>query len=92
MKPAMTKTFKQQVGEIVYGGCPYYEIQGKCSKCDKVVDRILTAHNAELDRIAEGMPFKCANCGIEDAGICDRHECVDSQLIECQAYIQAQKG
>ena len=75
------KTFKQQVDKIFKATRDEQERK----------ELILSAHNAELDRIEREMPFRCANCGIEDAGICDRHECVDQQLIDCQVYIQAQK-
>ena len=57
------KTFKQQVEEIIPDdtdssqNCPYqFKFKGcshtSCKKC--IVDRILAAHNAKLDRIAEG--------------------------------------
>ena len=72
------KTFKQQVEEILHHcdreekcGWPY------CDSCDYRVDRILVAHNAELDRIAEEVP-PCAFVYDADNVVKD--------------YIQAQKG
>ena len=67
---------------------------GECVKCR--TDRILAAHNAELDRIAEGLPrwdyTTAENFGTfhaeDNALIRGRNK----QYSECQAYIQAQKG
>lgn len=76
--------FKEQVEEIVHrlGGISETCSLGKFEGCpdkncpDCLVDRILSAHNARLDRIAEGI----------DKGRISTHE--RKQIV---AYIQAQK-
>jgi hypothetical protein len=95
-------TFKQQV-EVEFcqtiaelGRCPDHEgdcIKQFCPKVKEKADRILAAHNAELDRIAEGMPK------IHRSFVCDpkkigeyTNKVIDAQLKADQAYIQAQKG
>jgi hypothetical protein len=59
----MTKTFKEQVEEILCSHCGFKINNGfadrvDCESAKKLkecsTDRILSAHNAELDRIAEG--------------------------------------
>jgi hypothetical protein len=59
---------------------------------------ILTAHNAELDRIVEGMPlytqktFASLNPYAYPTENLPYNEGAKNQLEQCQAYIQAQKG
>ena len=100
----MTKTFKQAVEEIVRNrvcsvcsarhGCSTYVMNANSVCCAAFRDAekdILSAHNAELDRIAEGMQFKkCWQPQI--SGHITPVEAYKLAVSECQAYIQAQKG
>jgi hypothetical protein len=94
------KTFKQAVEEIVCQSIcePSGYIIQECNHrlkgqyCDfvaKFTDRILSAHNAELDRIAEGMPKPVGKSSclehISEMLTMDKQRRID------QAYIQAQK-
>ena len=94
------KTFKRQIQKIQMS-CPESGMQlcneerratsELCRECE--LNAILSAHNAELDRIAEGMPK------IHRPFVCDpkkigeyTNKVIDAQLKTDQAYIQAQKG
>lgn len=87
------KTFKQQVEEILHDGCRTFAQYGECSECVEDLVRILSAHNAELDRIADGMPnVRCerSNCYVgRELDIVNFG--ISIAIQECQAYIQAQK-
>jgi hypothetical protein len=101
-KPAepQAKTFKEQVALVFcqtiakLGGCPDYD--GDCTKqfCPKVkeqTDCILSAHNAELDRIAEGITTRqLVERRDEQPDMFDVG--AFSQKVADKAYIQAQKG
>ena len=95
------KTFKQQVEEIqskqscnetfcLLGVCGVGVVT-LCSRCR--TDRILAAHNAELGRIAEGMPLTKETA--EDFSFKTKAEAYLSgkvlQQADAKAYIQAQK-
>jgi hypothetical protein len=92
----MTKTFKRQVEEIEYRQCQH-QTEPRCPRLDDrkttnchvcKVNDILTAHNAELDRIAEGCnKFKEKNANNVPYIKHDANRRID----KCQAYIQAQK-
>ena len=89
--------FKQAVEEIQCKSRSCGECMEHCPifPCDPVRDAsnaILSAHNAELDRIAEGM--KLINTEL-DLGISQMfmfNRAKRRQLAEYQAYIKAQKG
>jgi hypothetical protein len=92
------KTFKEQVEEILIPftngtkckDCPRPKVAITCSAC--ITDRILSAYNAELDRIAEGMP-KPECCKVGDKGLNNLVFLGAKEYrLSCQAYIQAQKG
>jgi hypothetical protein len=86
--------FKQQVEEIVscYPGsmtrCKLFDKHGSCTKCQTT--QILSAHNAELERIAKEMDkYKRSQM----ASMSPRKvEDFNLGVSMCQAYIQAQKG
>ena len=96
----MAKTFKQQVEEIEscraslplickpksfsHEVCNKYE---GCAECH--TDRILAAHNAELDRIAEELKQQSIESAID---VPCWNGAQQAQLKTDQAYIQAQKG
>jgi hypothetical protein len=82
--------FKQAVEEILHHcdkeekcGWPY------CDSCDYRVDRILAAHNAELDRIADSLP----HCKLEEYDFFDVNinNATKVQLNADQDYVRAQK-
>ena len=90
--------FKQQVRlnpAVAKVLVEYEKIYSKADALEQwnfLVDAILAAHNAELDRIAEGM--KLINTEL-DLGISQMfmfNRAKRRQLAECQAYIKAQKG
>ncbi|MFA5208567.1 MAG: hypothetical protein WC428_08045 [Candidatus Paceibacterota bacterium] len=103
--------FKQRVEEILsFTECEHdgricsdmtldkYEERPSCVECQ--TDRILAVHNAELDRIAEGMqqirnPY-LKTIRSDPGEISSEWRIFDrASKIECkanQAYIQAQKG
>jgi hypothetical protein len=107
----MTKTFKQQVEEILCKDCKkdsLVVVAFDCPKCivHKQVARILAAHNAELDRIAAGMPRvknpyrtpKDARLNVVPSAVPfveleyrKAQNMIKTQRRACQAYIQAQK-
>lgn len=74
----IAKTFKQQVEEIIELWA--YKISPRAKR--GLAREILTAHNAELDRIAKGMQTR----------VCNPTYWEILQLKADQAYIQAQKG
>jgi hypothetical protein len=102
----MAKTFKEQVEEILRDNehCrttvenPPCQDLNSCSEQTCLMackyPRILSAHNAELDRIAEGMPLTKETA--EDFRFRTKAEAYLSgkvlQHADAQAYIQAQKG
>jgi hypothetical protein len=97
------KTFKQQIEEIINqeicsgSNCEYcdtYTPTCKKQQRDQAESRILAAHNAELGRIADGMPITTKLRWSEPLGDYEAYFSDDakSQLYKCQAYIQAQKG
>ena len=78
------ETFREKVEKIVAWELDRFD--GSPTRMRIFTDRILAAHNAELDRIAEGAsnirnPYdkKGQVIGFNQA------------KVECQAYIQAQK-
>ena len=95
----MSDTFKQQVirigNDYICRDCNEREgcklIPEECVFLQEFLELILSAHNAELDRIAEGMQFKkCWQPQI--SGHITPVEAYKLAVSECQAYIQAQKG
>jgi hypothetical protein len=92
-KSMKAKTFKQQVEEIqkskhIYCvtnlSCTFTE----CPSCKKEVDRILAAHDRELDRIAERLKQQSIESAID---VPCWNGAQQAQLKSDQAYIQAQK-
>jgi hypothetical protein len=98
----MTKTFKQQVEDalVEYDQCPDFQEKGYvCASCSKkALARILAAHNAELDRIAEWLPKELFRAsppiiGAKDGGTQYAEDIgFNKGVIKSTAYIQAQKG
>ncbi len=90
-------TLKQQIEEIIREStvCGKGKKPHLCGLCKKELkentDRILAAHNAELDRIAGGMPKGLAEDDGTDWQLGVRHG-IQCQYNEGKAYIQAQKG
>lgn len=101
--------FKQRVEEILsFTECEHdgricsdmtldkYEERPSCVECQ--TDRILAVHNAELDRIAEGMPKELFRAsppiiGAKDGGTQYAEDIgFNKGVIKSTAYIQAQKG
>jgi hypothetical protein len=99
LKPAepQAKTFKEQVEEILCDlhcgqyrekPCPIYN---ECPDILRLLGIILSAHNAELGRIAEGLPEEHITVNT----FCDQfsyNQGALGQLCQAKAYIQAQKG
>ena len=92
----MSDTFKEQVEEIL---SELVGVNCDCNYCANgrkhYTDRILAAHNAELDRIAEGMklhPYPTDGIFAGSVTGVAFTSGADLQLWDDQAYIQAQKG
>ena len=94
-------TFKEQVEEIIHDtltdSCSYKtcilletiggDMHKMCSNC--MANRILAAHNAELDRIAEGCnKFKEKNANNVPY---IKHD-ANSRIGKCQSYILGERG
>lgn len=107
------KTFKQQVEEIQHGHCPKEtdalypcpmldEDFTDCWQCK--INRILAAHNAELDRIAKEMPtindeiityeldHAHEPCGLEFRDEPKIRAVIKREKTECQAYVLAERA
>lgn len=95
------KTFRQEVEEIArlnhYNckeeNCPTNT--SACADCRK--EKFLAAHDAELERIAQGMPRKLYPKDVikdvfEDIYSKAYNDGTDDQLTECQAYLLAERA
>jgi hypothetical protein len=67
------------------------ECFSKCLQCgyDNMTDSCYDEDMQNWKPQPEQMPLICANCGVEDAGICENHECVERQRRDDMAWLPA---
>ena len=86
-KPAVETLVSSTFPSISFNLCKEHAVQyvepsspkDKCPDCNGTGINPEKFPDARCPCTQSGMPLICANCGVEDAGICEGHECAGRQ-------------